>query len=82
MKSAISLRLNDFTLVLLKDLSDLQQTTKTAIIEKAVQLYAQQQNILPHPLKEYAGALSENEANDWLNAIHESRCNQTRETTL
>jgi hypothetical protein len=82
MKTPVNLRLEDSTLTLLKQLTELKQTTKTAIVEIAIKLYAQQQNLYVHPLKNYAGSLSENEANDFLKTIQESRCNQNKDIVL
>lgn len=82
MRTPVNLRLDNWTLTLLKELTVLQQTTRTAVIETAIKLYAQQQKIYIHPLERYIGSLSENEANDLLNVIQESHYDQTRDVIL
>lgn len=69
MKKAINLRLDEQIIVILEKLSFELHTTKTDVIEKAIQLFSKQTSKQNNNLLEFAGILGVNEANSMLETI-------------
>jgi len=69
MKKAVNLRLDERIVVLLNDLSDEFHTTKTEIVEKAIEMFSRQSGRRKNRLLDYAGALGGKEADRMLDAI-------------
>jgi len=82
MKQAMNFRLNHHATTILTALEQKMHTSKTAIVEKALQLYAKKELSEQALLLEYAGILSDEEATSMLTAIESSRHNKKIETEL
>ena len=73
MKRAINLRLEENVIVTLNQLSEELHTTKTDIIEKAINFFSKQNNIQQNQLLSFAGKLKKNDADAMLQAIEEDK---------
>lgn len=83
MKQAINFRLSKRSTTVLSLLSESLELSKTAIVERALQLYFERENAERHsPLMEFAGILSNDDADDMLDVIYSSRMNTDREIDL
>lgn len=82
MKQLMSFRLSIHSLHILADLEKIMHTSKTNIIEKALEIYAKKKKISHHPLAKFAGSLNNKEATKILNIINSSRRNKNKKPTL
>ena len=73
MKQAVNFRLSRQSIATLAMLEKKLHTSKTAIIEQALQNYAKKKIANQDTLMSYAGILSEHEADDMLHIIKSSR---------
>ena len=73
MKKAINLRLDEGMILILNQLSQELNTTKTEIIENAIKLFFKTKQKEQNELLQFAGILKENEANKMLNTIKENK---------
>ncbi len=69
MKKAMNVRLNEQIILTLEKLSFELHTTKTDVIEKAIQLFSKQNSKQNNNLLQFAGTLGSNEANSMLETI-------------
>ncbi len=69
MKKAVNLRLEERVIVLLNELSREFHTTKTEIIERAIEKFSKESRKKRNKLMEYAGKLGDKEADRMLEAI-------------
>ena len=76
-KKPINFRLTHQALLVLALLEKKLHTSKTAVIEKALQFYADQKLKYDNPLMQYAGMLSDHESDEMLVAIKRDRKNKT-----
>ena len=81
-KKPINFRLTHQALMILALLEKKLHTSKTAVIEKALQFYADQKLKCDNPLMQYAGMLSDKESDDMLIVIQSDRKNKTLKTKL
>lgn len=73
MKKAINVRLEENVVLTLEKLSHEMHTTKTDIIEKAIQLFSKQKNKKNSNLMQFAGILDRNEADSILEIIEKNK---------
>lgn len=73
MKKAVNLRLEDRIVVLLNQLSDEFHTTKTEIVEKAIERFSNESRAKQNSLMEFAGKLRDKEADAMLEAIRSDK---------
>ena len=69
MKRAVNLRLEENVIITLNQLSEELQTTKTDIIEKAINFFSKQNNIQHNQLLDFAGKLKKSDADTMLQTI-------------
>lgn len=69
MKKAMNVRLEEHIILTLEKLSQDMHTTKTDVIEKAIQLFSKQNSKKNNNLLQFAGTLGANEANGMLETI-------------
>ena len=82
-KTAINFRLNRRALLLLSLLKEKLHTSKTDVVEKALQYYASQKlNAKQNTLMQYAGILSEQESDRMLATIKQDRYNKVMRVKL
>ncbi|HLD84456.1 MAG TPA: hypothetical protein VI844_01650 [Coxiellaceae bacterium] len=82
-KTAINFRLNRRALLLLSLLKEKLHTSKTDVVEKALQHYASQKlNAKQSTLMQYAGILSEQESDRLLVTIKNDRHNKVMRVKL
>lgn len=81
-KKPINFRLTRQTLLLLTLLEKKLHTSKTAVVEKALQFYADQKLKFDNPVMQYAGIFSEKNADEMLASIKRDRRNKTIKTKL
>lgn len=81
-KKPINFRLTRQTLLLLTLLEKKLHTSKTAVVEKALQFYADQKLKFDNPVMQYAGIFSEKDADEMLVSIKRDRRNKTIKTKL
>jgi len=73
MKRAVNLRLDENVIVTLNQLSEELHTTKTEVIEKAINFFAKQNNLKHNQLLEFAGKLKSNDADNILQSIADTK---------
>lgn len=73
MKKAVNIRLEESVIYSLNQLADELQTTKTEVIEKAIELFAKNNQHKQHTLLQFAGKLKEHEADSMLQHIQENK---------
>ncbi len=73
MKRAINLRLEENVIVTLNQLSKELHTTKTDIVEKAINFFSKQNNIQQNQLLSFAGKLKKSDADAMLQAIEKDK---------
>lgn len=73
MKQLMNFRLNSETIAILSLLEKKLHTSKTAVIEQALQSFARKQLSATQPLLEFAGRLSQKEADNMLTLIQSSK---------
>ena len=76
MKQAVNFRLSNKAIATLSLLEGVLHTSKTAIIENAIQVYAKFSSVSKNPLVKYAGILSEDESDSMLEDIKGARHNK------
>ncbi|MFP4332610.1 MAG: hypothetical protein ACLFQJ_04865 [Campylobacterales bacterium] len=69
MKRAVNLRLEDSVIATLNSLSEELHTTKTDVVEKAIQLLSKESKTKQNNLLQFAGKLGTNEADKMLDSI-------------
>ena len=69
MKRAVNLRLEESVIITLNQLSKELHTTKTDIVEKAINFFSEQNNRQHNQLLNFAGKLKKNDADTMLQAI-------------
>jgi hypothetical protein len=69
MKRAVNLRLEESVIATLNHLSEELHTTKTDIVEKAIQLLSKEKKIKQNTLLQFAGTLNSNEANQMIQTV-------------
>ena len=69
MKRAVNLRLEENVIITLNQLSEELHTTKTDIIEKAINFFSKQNNIQHNQLLDFAGKLKKSDADTMLQTI-------------
>ena len=78
MKQAVNFRLSNHATAILALLVAKLNTSKTAVVEEALDVYAEKK-MAEHPLLKYVGVLNDEDADEMLTAIKSSRKNKTRE---
>lgn len=73
MKSPANFRLEAETLDLISQLANQQQTTRTDIVEHAIRAYARNKLEKKQRLMAFAGTLAEQEADNMLDVIQQTR---------
>jgi len=73
MKKAVNLRLEERIIVLLNNLSDEFQTTKTEIVEKAIERFSIENRKRHNRLMDFAGKLGSKDADNMLKAIRNDK---------
>jgi predicted transcriptional regulator len=73
MKKAVNLRLEERIIVLLNNLSDEFHATKTEIVEKAIEKFSRESKQQQNRLMDFAGKLSEKDAEKMLDAIDKDK---------
>ena len=82
MSQMVNFRLKEQTINVLIMLEKKLHYSKTAIVEKALQLYAQKELAKQTRLLKFAGCLNKKEADIMLASIHENKNNKDIETDL
>jgi len=73
MKRAVNLRLEESVIVTLNQLTEELHTTKTEIIEKAINFFSQQNQLKHNQLLQFAGKLKSNDAEIMLQNIKDGK---------
>jgi hypothetical protein len=73
MKRAVNLRLDESVIVTLNQLTEELHTTKTDVIEKAINFFSKQNNLKHNQLLEFAGKLKSNDAEYMLQSIVDNK---------
>ena len=82
MKHVVNFRLTSQAINTLSILEKKLHTSKTAIVEKALQNYAKKELLSHNPLLAYAGTLDGKEASTMLDSITSSKYNKNLEVDL
>ena len=82
MKHAVNFRLNKQTTNILAILEKKMHTSKTEIVEKAIELFAKEKLTHKHALLKFAGTLSETDADKMLETITTEKHNKKSEFSL
>ncbi|MDD2789043.1 MAG: hypothetical protein PHU40_00080 [Sulfurimonas sp.] len=69
MKRAVNLRLEESVIVTLNQLSEELHTTKTEVIEKAINFFSKQNSLKQNQLLQFAGRLKSSDADSMLQSI-------------
>ncbi|CAA6811994.1 MAG: Unknown protein [uncultured Sulfurovum sp.] len=73
MKRAVNIRLDETVIYILNQLTQELKTTKTEVIERAIELFRKENQIKQNNLLQFAGALKSSEADKMLQDIKESK---------
>jgi len=73
MKRAVNIRLEESIIILLNQLSQEFETTKTDIIEKALKMFSKEKTEHKNDLLQFAGKLNSIEANKMLVSIQDDK---------
>ncbi len=73
MKKAVNLRLEERIIALLNNLSEEFHTTKTEIVEKAIERFSKESRQKKSNLMDFAGKLGNKEADNMLEAIRSDK---------
>lgn len=73
MKRAVNIRLDESVIYVLNQLTEDLKTTKTEVIERAIELFRKENQIKQNNLLQFAGALKSSEADKMLQDIKESK---------
>jgi len=82
MKRAVNLRLEEGIILTLNQLADELNTTKTEVVEKALKLFSKTKQKEQNNLLQFAGILKNNEANNLLDDIQNSKNSKEFELNL
>jgi predicted transcriptional regulator len=82
MKRAVNLRLEESMILTLNQLANELNTTKTEVVEKALQLFAKNKQKKQNDLLKFAGILKNSEANSLLKDIQENKDSKDFELKL
>lgn len=82
MKRMVNFRLSAQALTTLSILEEKLHSSKTAVIEKAIDFYAKKKLSSKKSILEFAGILNEKEAERMLTTIREGRVNKNEEVDL
>lgn len=81
-KRPANFRLSHQAMMILMRLEEKLHTSKTEVVEKALQYFAKQQLKLNNTLMRFAGILSEKESNEMMSVIKNDRRNKTIKVKL
>jgi len=73
MKRAVNIRLDEQIICVLNQLTEELKTTKTEIIERAIELFSKENKIKQNNLLQFAGIMKPSEADAMLKAIREDK---------
>ena len=73
MKRAVNIRLDEQVICVLNQLTEELKTTKTEIIERAIELFSKENKIKQNNLLQFAGIMKPSEADAMLKAIREDK---------
>lgn len=82
MKRAVNLRLEESVIVSLNQLAEELHSTKTEVIEKAIQLFSKQNNLKQNQLLQFAGKLKASDAESMLANIQKDKNSKEFELDL
>ena len=82
MKRAVNLRLDESVIFTLNQLSDELHSTKTEIIEKAIEFFSKQNQLQQNNLLQFAGKLKNSDAQSMLNEIKNNKNSKDFELDL
>jgi len=82
MKRAVNLRLEESVIVTLNKLAEELHTTKTEVIEKAINFFSKQNNLKHNQLLQFAGKLKSNDAEKMLQSIIDDKSSKDFELKL
>ena len=82
MKRAVNLRLEESVIITLNQLTEDLHTTKTEVIEKAIEFFSKQNNLKSNELLQFAGKLKNNDANNMLKIIADDKNSKDFELNL
>ena len=73
MKRAVNIRLDEQAIYVLNQLTQELKTTKTEVIERAIELFSKENKIKQNTLLQFAGTIKASEADAMLEAIQEDK---------
>ena len=73
MKRAVNIRLDEQIICMLNQLAEELETTKTEIVERAIELFSKENKIEQNNLLQFAGIIKPSEADAMLRAIREDK---------
>ena len=73
MKRAVNIRLDEQIICMLNQLAEELETTKTEIVERAIELFSKEKKIEQNNLLQFAGIIKPSEADAMLRAISEDK---------
>ena len=73
MKRAVNIRLDEQIICVLNQLTEELKTTKTEIVERAIELFSKENKIKQNNLLQFAGIIKPSEADAMLRAIREDK---------
>ena len=73
MKRAVNIRLDEQVIYVLNQLTKELKTTKTEVIERAIELFSKENKIKQNTLLQFAGTIKASEADAMLEAIQEDK---------
>ena len=82
MKRAVNLRLDENIIMTLNQLSEELHTTKTDVIEKAIEFFSKQNDLQHHQLLQFAGKLKNSDAEKMLENIRNDKKSKDFELDL
>ena len=82
MKRAVNLRLEESVIITLNQLTEELNTTKTEVIEKAINFFSKQNNLRQNELLQFAGKLKSNDAENMLQTIIDDKNSKDFELDL
>jgi len=76
MKRAVNIRLDEQIIYVLNQLTEELKTTKTEVIERAIELFSKENKVKKNNLLQFAGVMKASEADAMLEAIREDKNNK------
>lgn len=73
MKRAVNIRLDEQIIYVLNQLTEELKTTKTEVIERAIELFRKENKVKQNNLLQFAGIMKPSEADAMLEAIREDK---------